>query len=43
MMQKSKLAIAQLLNDPMVRVALILGTLILAALAGAAPHDFGGA
>lgn len=42
MLQRYKLTIAQLFsNTNNVRAVLILGTLIIAALAGAAPHDHG--
>lgn len=43
MLHKSKLALAKVVNDPTARLIFILGTMLLAALAGAAPHDFGGA
>lgn len=38
-----KLTISELLHSPRVRAVLILATLLLAALAGAAPNDHGGA
>jgi hypothetical protein len=42
MLQKSKLTVGQLLNNSNTRLILILGTMILAALVGAAPNDYGG-
>ncbi len=43
MLGKFKLAAGQWLDNPTkVRVMLILGTLLIAALIGAAPHDSGG-
>ena len=43
MLQRCKLTMAQFLGNPNhVRAILILSTLVLAALAGAAPNDFGG-
>jgi hypothetical protein len=43
MLQRCKLSINQLLGNPHhVRAILILSTLLLAALAGAAPSDHGG-
>ncbi|MFN8454084.1 MAG: hypothetical protein U0401_05305 [Anaerolineae bacterium] len=40
---KLKLTVAKLLHDPRARAVLILATLLLAALAGAAPSDHSGA
>ncbi len=43
MLQRSKLAVGQLLSNPnKVRAILILSTLLIAALAGGAPSDHGG-
>jgi hypothetical protein len=43
MLQRCKLSVGQLLSNPNhVRVILILSTMVLAALAGAAPNDHGG-
>jgi len=42
MLQKVRLTVVGLLNDQNARVVLILGTLLIAALAGGAPHEFGG-
>jgi hypothetical protein len=43
MQQQYKLAVGQLLSKPNhVRAIIILGTLLIAALAGGAPNDFGG-
>lgn len=43
MLQRCKLSVGQLFSNPnQVRAILILSTLVLAALAGAAPNDHGG-
>jgi hypothetical protein len=45
MLRKTKLTVANVttaLQNPNARLALIFGTLIVAALMGAAPHNFGG-
>jgi hypothetical protein len=42
MFRKFKLAVGQWLNNPNARVILILGILLIAAVAGASPLDFGG-
>jgi hypothetical protein len=41
MLSNLKVTSIQLVNHPNARVIFILGTLIVAALAGAAPHDLG--
>jgi hypothetical protein len=42
MLSNLKATSIQLVNSPNAKVIFILGTLLVAALAGAAPHDFGG-
>ena len=42
MLQNIQLTIAGIVNNPKTRIAFILGTIVLAALVGAAPHDTGG-
>ena len=42
MVQKIKLTVAQLLAQPDARAFFVLGILLIAALAGGAPSDFGG-
>jgi hypothetical protein len=42
MLQRSKLAAAQMLSGPKVRAILIMATVVIAVLAGGAPHDVGG-
>ena len=42
MLRKSKFVAAELLKDQNLRVILILGTLLVAVLAGGAPDEFGG-
>ena len=42
MLHKTKFLANQVFNDPRARVIFILSTLLLAALAGGAPSDFGG-
>jgi hypothetical protein len=42
MLSKVKATSVQLVNDPNARTLFILGTLLLAALVGAAPHGLGG-
>ena len=42
MLQKSKLSAAQLFNNSNARAIFILGTLLIAALIGGAPSNFGG-
>jgi hypothetical protein len=42
MIQKVKLSAAQLFNNPTARLMLILGTLLIAALAGGAPNEYTG-
>ena len=42
MLRKFKLTVNQLLTNPNARAILILGTLIIAVLAGGAPEDWGG-
>ena len=41
MWENFKLTVGHLTNDPRTRVILVLSTLIIAALAGGAPSDFG--
>jgi hypothetical protein len=43
MFQKFKFVVGDLLSNPDTRAILILGTLLIAALAGGAPSDHGGA
>jgi hypothetical protein len=42
MLATLKLRSIELVNNPTARVVFILGSLLVAALAGAAPHDLGG-
>ncbi len=42
MLLRAKLAARELLANPTVRAALILATLVIAALVGGAPYDHGG-
>lgn len=42
MSQQTKASMVKFWNDPTARLIFILGTMVLAMLAGAAPHDFGG-
>ena len=41
MLQKSKITVAQFLNNPNARVIIILTTLLVAALVGGAPSEVG--
>ena len=42
MLKKYKFAAVEMLKDQNVRLVLILGTLLVAMLAGGAPHEIGG-
>jgi hypothetical protein len=42
MFQKFKMTVVEMLSNPNTRTILILGTLLIAALAGGAPTDHGG-
>jgi hypothetical protein len=42
MLAKLKITSIQLVNNPTARVVFVLGTLVVAALAGGAPHDLSG-
>ncbi len=42
MLQQVKLSTGELVNNPRFRAALILATILIAALAGGAPNDYGG-
>ena len=42
MMQKFKLTVAELFNNQDARIIFILGILLIAALAGGAPHEYSG-
>lgn len=42
MLQKAKLSAGKLFNSPNARIIFILGTMLVAALAGGAPSDMGG-
>jgi len=43
MLTRFKLTVTELLGNPKTRSIFVLGTLIIAALVGGAPDDFGGA
>ena len=42
MLQKAKITTGQLFSNPNAKIVFILGTMLLAALIGGAPNDYGG-
>ena len=42
MFQKAKISVGKVVNSPNARIIFILGTILIAALAGGAPSDMGG-
>jgi len=42
MLQRFKITTEQLINNPNAKIVFILGTMLLAALIGGAPNDYGG-